>query len=170
MVATVKLLLNRDREAFKPFVGRGVEALLIARSGYDVKAHVVGGIELLASDLVSLADPLSLTTSLTTKLQSCPDEATTSTSRTLSMGLTLLRTLITTTTSTPTPDLSPTITLARRCLSSRDSGVRMEAVKLCVGLHVQLGEAAFWSSLGGVSDEVKSLITYYVVKRERESV
>jgi CLIP-associating protein 1/2 len=58
--------------------------------------------------------------------------------------------------------------LATRCLDSAESGVRMDAVQLCVGLHSRLGDADFWAVMGGVRDDPKSLITYYIVKRQRE--
>jgi CLIP-associating protein 1/2 len=58
--------------------------------------------------------------------------------------------------------------LAARCLESVESGVRMDAVNLCVSLHARVGEDKFWSALGGVKDDPKSLITYYIVKRQRE--
>ena len=44
----------------------------------------------------------------------------------------------------------------------------MDAVQLCVSLHARIGENKFWTSLGGVPDDPKSLITYYIVKRQRE--
>ncbi|PHH86822.1 hypothetical protein CDD83_9704 [Cordyceps sp. RAO-2017] len=58
--------------------------------------------------------------------------------------------------------------LAGRTLGSADSGVRMDAVKLCVALHERVGDAAFWAALHGVDEDPKSLITYYIVKQQRE--
>ena len=59
-------------------------------------------------------------------------------------------------------------TLTSRCLESKESGVRMDAVQLCVAVHSRVGEQKFWDSMKGVKDDPKSLITYYVVKRQRE--
>ena len=55
-------------------------------------------------------------------------------------------------------------------LESSDSGVRMDAVQLCVALHSNVGEATFWGVMKGVKDDPKSLITYYIVKKQREQV
>jgi CLIP-associating protein 1/2 len=59
--------------------------------------------------------------------------------------------------------------LAGRCIESPESGVRRDAVQLCVALHTRVGEAKFWEALKGVKDDPKSLITYYIVKRQREA-
>ena len=65
--------------------------------------------------------------------------------------------------------------LAGRCLESSESGVRMDAVQLCVALHARLGEQNFWEVMKtvgekgtGLADGPRSLITYYVEKRRRE--
>ena len=60
--------------------------------------------------------------------------------------------------------------LCAGCLDSAESAVRMDAVQLCVALHGRLGERRFWDAIAahGVRDDPKSLITYYVVKRQRE--
>ena len=58
--------------------------------------------------------------------------------------------------------------LAARCLESSESGVRMDAVQLCVSVHSRVGDARFWDALGGVKDDPKNLITYYIVKKQRE--
>lgn len=70
----------------------------------------------------------------------------------------------------PSPqELAQLAQLATACLDSADSAVRMDAVQLCVALHAKVGDAAFWKALGpGVKEDPKSLITYYVVKRQRE--
>jgi CLIP-associating protein 1/2 len=61
--------------------------------------------------------------------------------------------------------------LAARCLDSSESVVRMDAVQLCVALHARVGDARFWEAImaKGVKDSPKSLITYYIVKRQRET-
>ncbi|RDA84138.1 hypothetical protein CP532_0108 [Ophiocordyceps camponoti-leonardi (nom. inval.)] len=180
MLATIKLLLKREREAFRPFVAQGLESLLVARSCYDGKAHVVSGLELLADDLVLLGNGAELMTRLGRRLQSC-DDASTASCRTLSMGLHVVRSLVEKSPSLKADDDAPEeqeqedqgleemmVSLARRALSSPDSGVRMEAVKLCVELHRALGDAPFWAAVEGIADDPKSLITYYIVKRQRE--
>ncbi|KAL2259401.1 hypothetical protein VTK26DRAFT_6928 [Humicola hyalothermophila] len=58
--------------------------------------------------------------------------------------------------------------LAARCLESLDSAVRMDAVALCVALHARVGDARFWEAVKGVKEDPKSLITYYIVRRQRE--
>ena len=65
-------------------------------------------------------------------------------------------------------ELTQLAALAGRCLESADSGVRMDAVQLCVALHSRVGEQRVWDSIKGIKDDPKSLITYYIVKKQRE--
>jgi CLIP-associating protein 1/2 len=58
--------------------------------------------------------------------------------------------------------------LASRCLESEQSAVRMDAVQMCVTLHGRVGDARFWEAMRGVREDPKSLITYYIVKKQRE--
>jgi CLIP-associating protein 1/2 len=44
----------------------------------------------------------------------------------------------------------------------------MDAVLLCVALHARVGDARFWEAVKGVKEDPKSLITYYIVRRQRE--
>jgi len=41
-------------------------------------------------------------------------------------------------------------------------------VQLCVAIHAKAGENKFWDSLGDVKGDPKNLITYYIVRRQRE--
>ncbi|EHK22181.1 uncharacterized protein TRIVIDRAFT_191028 [Trichoderma virens Gv29-8] len=169
ILTTIKLLLKKERRNFQPHVSRGLESLLQTRGGYDTRAHVVSGLELLADELVTLSDGSETAIVLTRRLQSCSD-ATIEGCRTLSMGLHVLKEML-----HKRPEYMPThrellqlTGLAGRCLESTDSGVRMDAVKFCVALHARVGEAAFWEALAGIKDDPKSLITYYIVKKQRE--
>ncbi|KAL7950135.1 clasp N terminal domain-containing protein [Trichoderma barbatum] len=169
ILTTIKLLLRRERRNFQPHVSRGLESLLQARGGYDTRAHVVSGLELLADELVTLGDGSETAVVLTRRLQSCTD-TTIEGCRTLSMGLHVLKEML-----DKRPEYVPThrellqlAGMAGRCLESADSGVRMDAVKFCVALHTRVGEAAFWEAMAGIKDDPKSLITYYIVKKQRE--
>ncbi|UKZ60176.1 uncharacterized protein TrAtP1_001461 [Trichoderma atroviride] len=169
ILTTIKLLLKKERRNFQPHVSRGLESLLQTRGCYDTRAHVVSGLELLADELVTLSDGSETVVVLTKRLQSCSD-ATTEGCRTLSMGLHVLKEML-----AKRPEYIPThkellqlTNLAGRCLESADSGVRMDAVKFCVALHTRVGEAAFWEAMAGIKDDPKSLITYYIVKKQRE--
>ncbi|UKZ85183.1 uncharacterized protein TrAFT101_001051 [Trichoderma asperellum] len=169
ILTTIKLLLKKERRNFQPHVSRGLESLLQTRGCYDTRAHVVSGLELLADELVTLSDGSETVVVLTKRLQSCSD-ATTEGCRTLSMGLHVLKEML-----AKRPEYIPThkellqlTNLAGRCLESADSGVRMDAVKFCVALHTRVREAAFWEAMAGIKDDPKSLITYYIVKKQRE--
>ncbi|KPM44404.1 Protein STU1 [Neonectria ditissima] len=169
ILATIKLLLRKERDNFQPHVSKGLESLLETRSAYDTRAHIVSGLEVLADELVSIGDGAEIVVVLTKRLESC-DDAAAEDSRILSTGLHVLRALL-----DKRPTFEPTetelgqlVSLASRCLNSADSGVRMDAVQLCVALHARVGEGAFWDALKDVKDDPKSLITYYIVKRQRE--
>jgi CLIP-associating protein 1/2 len=169
ILATVKLLLKKERDNFQPYVSKGLECLLQTRSAYDSRAHIVSALELLADDLVTLGDGSEMVVVLTRRLGTCSD-TTTDGCRMLSMGLHVLKEMLDKRTElNPTEgELAQLATLSGRCLDSADSGVRMDAVQLCVALHSRVPETVFWDALQGVKDDPKSLITYYIVKKQRE--
>lgn len=173
ILATIKLLLKRERNSFQPYVTKCLESLLQTRSVYDGRAHIVSGLELLAEDLASMGDASEIAIVLSSRLQACADD-TPEHCRTLSMGLRVMRELLSDSKrSAPFApsevELSKLASVAGRCLESSDSGVRMDAVQLCVALHGRVGETSFWAAMDGVKDDPKSLITYYIVKRQREN-
>lgn len=168
ILATINLVYKKDRDSFVPHVSRGLESILVTRSCYDARAHIVSGLELLADELVTLADPKKTVDALITQLND--EQMTLEGCRVLSMGLHMLKELL-----DAKADFKPSdeevegmCRLATRCLDSSESGVRMDAVQLCVGLHSRLGDTEFWNVLGGVREDPKSLITYYIVKKQRE--
>ncbi|KAK3391058.1 clasp N terminal-domain-containing protein, partial [Podospora didyma] len=166
VLATIKLLLRKMRDNFQPHVSRGLESLLRARAGYDGRTHIVSGLELLADELVTLGDASEITLVLSRMLSTMD-----SSPRSLSMGLHVLKEMIEArSTFVPTQtELDTLAGLASRCLDSLESAVRMDAVHLCVALHSRVGDALFWDAMKGVRDDPKSLITYYIVKRQREA-
>ena len=171
ILATIRLLLRRERDNFQPHVSKGLESLLQTRKAYDSRAHIVSGLELLADDLVTIGDGSEIVVVLSRRLRGCADTDVEG-CRMLGMGLHVLKTML----ERGTTDFRPTegevarlAELAGRCIDSADSGVRMDAVQLCVALHAHVGEPTFWEALRGVKDDPKSLITYYIVKRQREN-
>ncbi|KND88763.1 Protein stu-1 [Tolypocladium ophioglossoides CBS 100239] len=169
ILATIKLLLKKERDNFQPHVSKGLESLLQTRGAYDTRAHVVSGLELLADELVTLGDGPEMVVVLTRRLHTCADTSLEG-CRTLSMGLHVLKEMLDKRAEfVPTEgELAHLAGLAGRCLDSAASGVRMDAVKFCVSLHDRVGEGPFWDALRGVKEDPKSLITYYIVKRQRE--
>lgn len=167
MLATIKLMYKKDRESFRPHVPRGLQSLLVTRSCYDARSHIVSGLELLADELVTLADAKETTETITAKLQD--EQMTLEGCRTLSMGLHVLKELIDVKQAfmPSDEDVAAMCKLAARCLDSAESGVRMDAVQLCVSIHARTGEDRFWGALGGVKEDPRNLITYYIVKRQR---
>ncbi|KAK3688546.1 clasp N terminal-domain-containing protein [Podospora appendiculata] len=168
ILATIKLLLKRSRDSFQPHVSRGLESLLRARAAYDGRTHIVSGLELLADELVTLGDASEITLVLSRMLGAMDMD--TPSFRSLSMGLHVLKEMIEArTTFMPTDsELNTLAGLASRCLESVESAVRMDAVHLCVALHDRVGDARIWEALRAVKDDSKSVITYYIVKRQRE--
>jgi CLIP-associating protein 1/2 len=169
VLATIRLMLKKDRDVFQSHVPQGLQSILATRSCYDARAHIVSGLELLADDLITLGDPNETANTIINRLQA--GEMTAEGSRTLNMGLHILKELLDSTmafspTDQQTHDMAK---LAIRCLESSLSGIRMDAVQLCVALHARIGEKDFWGVMAGVKDDPKSLITYYIVKRERET-
>ncbi|PKS08785.1 hypothetical protein jhhlp_003394 [Lomentospora prolificans] len=169
VLATIKLLLKKDRFNFQPHVSTGLESLLRARSAYEARTYIVSGLELLADELVTLGDASELVMTLTAQLDKSND-TTPEGCRCLGMGMHALRQLLEKRTSyVPSQtELQRLAGLESRCLDSADSGVRMDAVQLCVAMHTRIGEAAFWEALKDIKDDPKNLITYYIVKKQRE--
>ena len=168
-LATVKLLLKKYRDHFQPHISKGLESLMSARAVYDARTHIVSGLELLADELVSLGDAQEIATVLTRRMT---DTAVDSAAgwRSLSMGLHVLKEMVDAKAEyVPTDqELGSMAALCTRCLESTESGVRMDAVQLCVALQGRVGDARFWDVMSDVKDDPKSLITYYIVKRQRE--
>ena len=169
ILATIKLMYKKDREAFRPYVSRGLQSILATRSSYDSRSHIVSGLELLAGELIIMSSASDSIGIITTRLRG--ESMSVEGCRSLSMGLHVLREVL-----EVKKDFIPSDTeiddqreLATRCLESSESGVRSDAVQLCVSMHARLGESKFWETFGRVKDDPKSLITYYVVKRQREA-
>lgn len=185
VLATIKLLLKRMRTSFQPHVSRGLESLLRARAAYEGRTHIVSGLELLASDLAALGDASEIVLVLSRMLGAMDVDggaaagaATasaspgTGTGRSLSMGLHVLKEMLDArgaALNLSDTELDALAKLASRCLESLESAVRMDAVLLCVALHARVGDARFWEAVKGVKEDPKSLITYYIVKRQRET-
>ncbi|KAJ9149024.1 ARM repeat-containing protein [Pleurostoma richardsiae] len=170
ILATIKLLLKKARDSFQPHISRGLEALLATRSCYDARTHIVAGLELLADELVTIGDAQEIATVLTKRLSGLDMDSAPG-CRSLSMGLHMLGEMIEARAAfMPTDaELSNMTVLCSRCLESSESAVRMDAVLLCVALHARVGDTRFWDFMKGVRDDPKSLITYYIVKRQREA-
>lgn len=169
VLATIKLLLKKQRDNFRPHISKGLESLMSARAAYDARTHIVSGLELLADELVRLGDAQEIATVLTRRMAET-DANDASGGRSLSMGLHVLKEMIDGKDEfMPTDgELGNMAALCTRCLDSSESGVRMDAVQLCVALHARVGDARFWGTMKDVQDDPKSLITYYIVKRQRE--
>lgn len=169
-LATIKLLLKKYRDHFQPHISKGLESLMSARAVYDARTHIVSGLELLADELVSLGDAQEIATVLTRRMTETPADGAASW-RSMSMGLHVLKEMVDAKAGyVPTdPELGSMAALCGRCLESSESGVRMDAVQLCVALQGRVGDARFWDVMRDVKDDPKSLITYYIVKRQREA-
>lgn len=169
ILATIKLLLKKHRANFQPHISKALQSLVAARAAYDARTHIVSGLELLADELVALGDAQEIATVLTKRMAG-EDARNAAGCRSLTMGLHVLKEMV-----DRKEEFSPTdgelgdmAALCSRCLESSESGVRMDAVQLCVALHARVGDARFWEVMRGVKDDPKSLITYYIVKRQRE--
>ncbi|KAK6197647.1 hypothetical protein LQW54_010733 [Pestalotiopsis sp. IQ-011] len=171
VLATTKLLLKNARDNFQPHVSRGLEALITTRANYDARTHIVSGLELLAEELVKLGDPPTIAVSMTKRCEPLLEKTDARSGRSLQMGLHIMKQLVESHADydPSESELQSMCTLSAKCLDSRESGVRMDAVHLCVQLHSRVGEQRFWDRTTGLRDDPKNLITYYVVKHQRET-
>lgn len=171
VLATTKLLLKNARDNFQPHVSRGLEALITTRANYDARTHIVSGLELLAEELVKLGDAPTIAMSMTRRCEPLLEKTDARSGRSLQMGLHIMKQLVESHVEydPSESELQGMCTLSARCLDSKESGVRMDAVHLCVQLHARVGEQRFWDSTKGLKDDPKNLITYYIVKHQRET-
>ncbi|KAK4179222.1 clasp N terminal-domain-containing protein [Triangularia setosa] len=171
VLATVKVMLKKMRGSFQPHVSRGLESLLRARAGYEGRTHMVSGLELLAGELVMLGDAGEIVMVLASMLQGLNVDDAERDARVVSMGLHVLKEMMEQRGEKYVPtegELEALAGLAAKCLESVESAVRMDAVLLCVALHARVGDVRFWEAVKGVREDPKSLITYYIVRRQRE--
>ncbi|PQE21409.1 heat repeat containing protein [Rutstroemia sp. NJR-2017a BBW] len=169
ILATIKLMYKKDRGPFRPHIAKGFHSILVTRSCYDARAHIVSGLEVLADELVTLANPKDTIETILSTLQR--EEMTLEGCRKLSMGLHVLKETLDVKKEyeLSNAEVEGICQLAAKCLGSAESGVRLDAVVLCVSTHARIGEARFWDVLGErVKGDPKSLIMYYIVKRQRE--
>lgn len=168
VLATIKLMFKKDIEAFRPYLTKGLESLLKIRSAHDSRTYIVSGLELLSSELITICEPSSTVNSILAQLEM--QDTTETGFRCLNMGLHMLKELFIIKTSFVPSEtqLSELSKLAIKCLNSEDSGVRMDSVQLCVAIHGRVGGEIFWKVLDGMRDDPKSLITYYIVKQQKE--
>lgn len=168
ILATIKLMLRRDREAFSAHVAEGLDCLLVARACHEDRAHIVQSLELLANDLLVLGDAGEMETTITSRLEKV--EMTEEGGRTLNMGLHMLKELLV---STPSFILTGNraehiARLALKCVNSTLPGPRRIAAVVCVALHTRLGEEGFWAlpSVSGTDHACKNFLTYLIVSKK----
>lgn len=168
ILSTIKLMNKRNSDSFRPFVVRGLMAILRARRDYDSRVHIVCGLEMLSSELIMISDASPTTNAISAQL--LMQDMSTEGCRILSMGLHILKELLNVKTSFMPCDgqLADISGLAGKCLNSSDSGVRMDAVQLFVAIHSKVGNDKFWKVVDGMRDDPKSLITYYIVKQQKD--
>lgn len=169
ILATLRVLLKKHRKSFQPHISQGLEALLSARAAFDARTHIVSGLELFADELVTLGDAQEIAAVLTKRMSCMELDATGC--RSISIGLHVLGKMVDVKEAfVPTDgELANFAQLCARCLESSDSGVRMDAVQLCVALQARVGDQRFWNALKGVKDDPKNLISYYIEKRRRDA-
>jgi CLIP-associating protein 1/2 len=169
VLLTITLMLKKDRQQFASYVEKGIDSLLVARSFFHAKAHIVGGLDKLATEMVILGDSKDIAHTILRRLQA--QDMTTEGCRSLSMGMQILKSMMSgPATYTPTDEQAESIaSLLISCLESSDSGVRMAAVKVAVALHTKIGGEAFWRIMGEVKQDPKNLIYYYIEKGQKEA-
>lgn len=170
ILSTIKLIYQKEPDAFSAHVDRGLESMMMTRSLYDSQSYLVSGLELFAKELVTLASASDCITTMTLRLGE--DDMSISGSRRLSMGLHLLKEILESKKgfSPSQAEVDTLCKLAGRCLESTESRVRMDAVLMCVSMHAILGETRFWDMFHGAREDSKSLLTYYVATKGQRTL
>lgn len=178
VLVTVRLLQQYQPKHFAAHYPRTLCAIILARRHHNSTSHIVCGLEETSETIVAQCDPLSSLDAVLDLLEVEPADD----SDTLFMSLYVLAGLlhrVSSVASTANPDharderTSPHQkvrlgNVAASCLRNTNPDVRRAVVEFVLELHDVVGDKErFWSLIDGVGEDHRSLITYYLARREK---
>ncbi len=176
-LATIRSMLNNSPDRFSSIYPSALRTLLRARTLYEDSSPVV---EALAETAERCCQGISSESSIEAILDvldpPTQDPALVPSSSTLALGFDLIATSLRP--NPPTTNTSPALTdalaprlaqLAIRCLDDLDPTLRHSVATACVGLYERMeSHARFWKVMQAAREDQRMLITYHIVKKERE--
>ena len=177
ILVTVRLLQQYQPKHFASHYPRTLCAIILARRHHHSTSHIVCGLEETSETIVAQCDPLPSLDAVLDLLEAEPHDD----SDTLFMSLYVLAGLlhrISSLTSSSNLDPQDERTLshqnvrlgnvAANCLRNTNPDVRRAVVEFVLELHDAVKDKdRFWSLIGGVGEDHRSLITYYLARREK---
>ena len=176
VLATLRVLIHAQKRDAAQWHARILTSVLKARAEYDGSEHVVNDMEKTIAETISeqatSLDCLEGVISLIESANPAGPTASPNQTRTLAASLTTIVSILHSTQATvPQRQIQRLCRIAVALLSDMDADVRRADTELCVCLHERLAptqdkDAAFWEAMGEVNNGQKSLITYYIHKRD----
>lgn len=177
ILVTVRLLQQYQPKHFASHYPRTLCALILARRHHHSTSHIVCGLEETSETIVAQCDPLPSLDAVLDLLEAEPHDD----SDTLFMSLYVLAGLLhrvsaLASSSHLDPQDERTFshqnvrlgTVAASCLRNTNPDVRRAVVEFVLELHDAVRDKErFWSLIGGVGEDHRSLITYYLARREK---
>lgn len=187
VLMTIRLLQQNQHKYFSAYYSQALCAIILARKHHQPTSHIVCGLEETSETIVAQCEPGPCIDAVLDLLET---ETSASGDGTLFMGLYVLAGLLhrlpsssppSSTPSQPSPSKShpPTITtpptqqcrlghLVARCISDTNPDIRRAVIGFALELHDSVQEpGGFWRLVDGASEDQRSLITYYLARRER---
>ena len=183
ILVTVRLLQQYQPKHFSAHYPRTLCAIILARRHHSSTSHIVCGLEETSETIVAQCDPLPSLEAVLDLLEAEPHDD----SDTLFMSLYVLAGLLhripslasSSSSSSSNPDLlrdEKTLShqnvrlgnVAASCLRNTNPDVRRAVVEFVLELHDAVRDKAkFWELIDGVGDDHRSLITYYLARRDK---
>lgn len=177
VLMTIRLMQQHQPKYFSPYYPRALCAIILARKHYHSTSHIVCGLEETSETIVSECEPLPCIEAILELLEMEPRDQ----SDTVFMGLYVLAGLLHRISSlrssepdTPSNQLTSAEQnirlghIAAKCLMDTNPDVRRAVVEFALELHDVVGDkASFWALVGGLGEDHRSLITYYLARREK---
>ena len=176
LLITIRLLQQHQKAYFSGYYPRALSAIVLARKHHHATSHIVCGLEEAAETIVAECDPVRNIDAVLDLLETEPRDE----SDTLFMGLYILAGLLhrVSATALAKPGSADPLTsaeqnqrlgnVAARCLKDANPDVRRAVVEYALELHDAVRDKpSFWALIGGVGEDHRSLITYYLARREK---
>lgn len=177
VLMTIRLMQQFQPQYFSAYYPRALCAIILARKYHHSTSHIVCGLEETSETIVSQCEPLPCLDAVLDLLETEPR----SESDTIFMGLYILAGLLNRVSSllssnpgTPSDHLTNAEQnlrlghIAAKCLKDTNPDIRRAVVEFVLELHDVVGDKAkFWSLVGGLGEDHRSLITYYLARREK---
>lgn len=176
VLMTIRLMQQYQPKYFSAYYPRALCAIILARKHYQSTSHIVCGLEETSETIVSQCEPLPSLNAVLDLLETEPNDD----SDTIFMGLYVLAGLLhrisdAQSSQTDTPDQVTNAEqnlrlghIAARRLRDTNPDIRRAVIEFALELHDVIGDKTrFWTLVGGLGEDHRSLITYYLARREK---